>query len=297
MTARIVITNAEAGSSEESAIDDAVGVLRADGPVHVEASGSAEDLDRILGSSQRAGADVVVALGGDGSLHALVNALHRRDELDHTVVGLVPLGTGNDFARGVGISLEPAEAARQHVAGEVRRVDVVVDDRDMVIVNAVHVGIGADAAREAETYKERLGALGYVVGAVKAGVTAPGLRLRIRVDREQVRGRGRVIQLALGNGPYVGGGTELIPGAQPDDGRVDVIVSYADARLARLGYALRLRRGTHPGRDDVVALRGSTVSVEGEPFWCNADGELSGPYRSATWWVRPAALSMVLPAG
>lgn len=297
MTTRLAITNAEAGSSDSQAIDDAVDVLRADGPVRVEASGSADELDRILDSPQRSDADVVVALGGDGSLHALVNALHRRGELDGTVIGLVPLGTGNDFARGVGISLDPPEAARQHLAGDVRRVDLVVDDRDTVIVNAVHVGIGADAAREAEAYKGRLGKVGYVVGALKAGVTAPGLRLRIRVDREQVRGRGRVIQLALGNGPYVGGGTELVPGARPSDGHIDVVVSYADAPLARLGYALRLRRGTHPGRDDVVTLRGSTVSVEGDPFWCNADGELSGPYRSSTWWVRPAALSMVLPTG
>lgn len=297
MTSRLVITNAEAGSSAQEVIDDAVAVLRAAGPVDVAASASADDLERILDSPQRSDADVVVALGGDGSLHALVNALHRRRELDDTVVGLVPLGTGNDFARGVGISLDPPEAARQHLAGEVRRIDVVVDDRDTVIVNAVHVGIGADAAREADSYKRRLGKVGYVVGALKAGVTAPGLRLRIRVDREDVRGRGRVLQLAVGNGPYVGGGTELTPGARPSDGLVDIVVSYADAPLARVGYALRLRRGTHPGRDDVVSLRGSTVSVDGEPFWCNADGELSGPYRSANWWLRPAALSMVLPGG
>ncbi len=295
MTARLVITNADAGSSDQTAIDAAVALLRADGPVHVEASGSAEELESILGTPERVAADIVVALGGDGSLHALVNALHRRGELDGTVVGLVPLGTGNDFARGVGISLDPQEAARQHLAGRLRRLDVIVDDRDSVVVNAVHVGIGADAAREAETYKARLGRLGYVIGAIKAGVTAPGLRLSIRVDREEVRGSGRVIQLAVGNGPYVGGGTELAPGARPSDGVVDVVVSYADAPLARLGYALRLKRGTHTRRDDVVTVRGSTVSVEGEPFWLNADGELSGPHRAATWWVRPSALAMVLP--
>ncbi len=292
----LVITNAAAGSSDEAAVESAVAVLRKAGRVDVTPSGDAADLDRIL-AAHAAGERVVVAAGGDGSLHALVNAVHRRGELGSTVLGLIPLGTGNDFARGVGLSLDPVQAARQHLTGKVRRLDVIVDDADTVIVNAVHVGIGADAAREAGSWKSRLGPAGYLLGAVKAGVTAPGLRLRVKVDREEVRGREKVLQVAVCNGAYVGGGTQIAPGARPGDGMVDVVVSYADAPLARLGYALRLRRGTHPQRADVVTVRGSAVTVEGEPFWCNADGELSGPTRSASWWVRPAALSMVLPPG
>jgi len=295
VAARLVITNAAAGGSDAEAIEAAVAELRSDGQVQVAASGSAAELDRIL---EQRGDDIeiIVAMGGDGSLHALANALHRRGELTTTTVGLVPLGTGNDFARGVGISLDPCEAARQHLDGVVRRIDVVVDDRDTLIVNAVHVGIGADAVREAGVWKRRLGRLGYVVGAVKAGVTSPGLALRVRVDREDLRRRrGKVIQVAIGNGAYVGGGTELAPGARPYDGLVDVVVAYADAPLARLGYAIRLRRGTHVDRDDVISARGSSVNVTGEPFWCNADGELSGPYRSMSWFVKPGALAMVLP--
>ena len=293
MTARLVITNASAGAADQDEIDAAVAVLEEAGPVKVAASATAADLEAIL--ADRARDDVVVAMGGDGTLHALANALHRRSELGTTVVGLVPLGTGNDFARTVGLSLDPVEAARQHLAGIVLKLDVVMDDRDTVIVNAVHIGIGADAAREAHRWKKRLGKVGYLVGAVKAGVSASGLRLRVRVDGKQVRGRGKVLQLVVGNGAYVGGGTELAPGARPADGLVDVVISYADSPVARLGYGLRLRRGTHPQRDDVVAVRGSTVLARGQAFWCNADGELSGPYRSASWQVRPAALAMVLP--
>jgi len=291
----LVITNADAGGSDQKSIDAAVEILRSAGPVVVEPSSSADELDHILARRAPGEGDAVVAIGGDGSLHALVNALYRRGELDSTVVGLVPLGTGNDFARGVGLSLEVEEAARQHLSGEVRRVDVIIDDRDTVIVNAVHVGVGADAAREAESWKARLGRLGYVIGALKAGLTAPGLALDVRVDRERLPASGKVLQLAVGNGAFVGGGTELAPGARPFDGLLDIVVSHAQAPVARLGYALRLRRGTHPERDDVVTVRGSSVTTSGDEFWCNADGELSGPYRSASWWVRPAALSMVLP--
>ena len=73
------------------------------------------------------------------------------------------------------------------------------------------------------------------------------------------------------------------------------MVSGSVGPLARLGYAAALAIGRHPERDDVVYLRGSTVSVSGEEFWCSADGEIYGPERHRTWRVEPAAYSMVLP--
>ena len=98
---------------------------------------------------RRGGRRVVVA-GGDGSLHAVVAALHRRHELGETVLGLVPLGTGNDFARGVG---HPARH-RGGRPGRPRRrrprpVDLIVDCLGEVVVNNVHVGVGAQASRHA----------------------------------------------------------------------------------------------------------------------------------------------------
>ena len=92
--------------------------------------------------------------GGDGSLHAVIAALHRRNELADAVVGLVPLGTGNDFARGVGIPLDPEEAARVVVAGNVRPVDLIVDCLGEVVVNNVHIGVGAPASHNAAQPEE-----------------------------------------------------------------------------------------------------------------------------------------------
>ena len=69
----------------------------------------------------RAGSRRIVVAGGDGSLHAVVAALHRRNDLADAVLGLIPLGTGNDFARCMGIPLDPEEAARVILDGEVRR--------------------------------------------------------------------------------------------------------------------------------------------------------------------------------
>lgn len=299
MTSRLAITNTAAGGTEQAAVAAALDILRADGPLQVESTEDAAALDRVLAAVEREpGADnpVVVIVGGDGSLHALINALHRCGDLDRTWVGLIPLGTGNDFARGVGLSLDSAEAAAQHVAGVPRPIDLLLDEDGRVTINSVHLGIGADAGREAHVWKKRLGRLGYVVGALKAGFTAPGLHLRIAVDGRRLRHSHGIIQVAINNAAFVGGGTELAPDADPGDGRADVLVSYANSPVARLGYALRLRRGEHVQREDVLVRRGSRVQVRGGDEFCiNSDGEVSGPYRSLTWTIRPAALTMLLP--
>jgi hypothetical protein len=86
----------------------------------------------------------------------LLKHLWRRGEAATTPVGLVPLGTGNDFARGVGIPLDHIEAARLVRTGRPRPVDLIVDDSGGVVVNAVHVGAGADAAVKARPLKRRL---------------------------------------------------------------------------------------------------------------------------------------------
>ena len=293
MDATLLIANADAGAGDDQAVADAVAVLRTGSDVEVARTASPGDLD---GALHRRGGRRVVVAGGDGSLHAVVAALHRRNELSAAELGLIPLGTGNDFARGVGVPLDPVEAARALLDNKPRPVDLLVDCAGDVVVNAVHIGVGAEAGREAESWKSSLGKLGYYVGAALAGVRMSGLRLRVEADGVVLADLDRpVLQVGIGNGPNVGGGTELTPDAQVDDGLVDVVVSFATGPLQRVSYAARLTRGTHEDRPDVGVTRARTVSVAGEDYWCNADGELYGPERNRTWRVEPGALLMVLP--
>ena len=104
-----------------------------------------------------------------------------------------------------------------------------------------------------------------------------------------------VLMVAIGNGGNVGGGTELNPDADTEDGVLDVMISLAAGVGARFGYVAELRRGEHESRDDVISARGRSVTVSGETFWLSADGEISGPERNRTWRVEPGAYSMVLP--
>ena len=289
----LLITNAEAGSNDDAQLGKALAVLRGRGDVEVCHTSDQGELDGVL--HRRGGRRVVVA-GGDGSLHAVVAALHRRHELGETTLGLLPLGTGNDFARGVGIPLDIEEAARLVLDGTVREVDLIVDCLGEIVVNNVHIGVGAEASRNADRWKERLGRAGYFLGAVMAAVNPPFVRLRVEVDGEVITDIDQpVLQVAIGNGARVGGGAPLTPEAHPRDGKMDVLVSYAVGLPARIGYAARLGQGRQHERSDVTYLRGTQVTVSGQGFYCSADGELFGPERNRGWHLEPSAFAMSLP--
>jgi diacylglycerol kinase (ATP) len=197
----------------------------------------------------------------------------------------------------VGIPLDPVEAAQLIVGTPARPVDLVTDDAGDVVVNAVHVGVGAEAAEAAKPFKPYLKILSFPIGAVLAGARTRGWRLRVLVDGEVLTsGRQRVLMVGLANGPTIAGGTAVLgPTATVTDGLVDVTVSLAIKPMARLGYALRLLPGTHPARADVVYRTGHTLTVAGEPFQVNADGQLSGPVARRTWTIQPDAWRCVLP--
>lgn len=289
----LLITNSDAGTNDAENLDKALAVLRAAVDVEVCPTSDQGELDGVL---HRRGCRRVVVAGGDGSLHTVVAALYRRQELHDVVLGLIPLGTGNDFARGAGIPLDPEDAAQLIVKGDVRPVDVIVDGVGGIVVNNVHVGVGVEASRKAHKWKQQLGRIGYGVGAALAGVNPPHARLRVEIDGEVVADFDRpILQLAVGNGSTVGGGTEITPDADQESGEMDVMVSFAVGPLSRLGYASRLRKGEHHEREDVLYRRGSTVSVSGQAFYCIADGELYGPERDRTWRVEAGAFSMCLP--
>jgi diacylglycerol kinase (ATP) len=299
----LVISNADAGTADEESLATALGVLREHCSVEVQATSNPGELDSAL---HRAGSRRIVVAGGDGSLHAVVAALYRRNDLKSAVLGLLPMGTGNDFARANDIPLDIEAAAEVVTTGTPQPRDLIVDEVGEIVVNSVHAGAGAVASRRGAKWKERLhrvgfgkvnlGKLGYPIGAASAAVNPPYIRVRVEVDDEVVVDLDQpILQIAVGNGSHVGGGTELTPHADPGDGQVDVMISRAIGPLARLAYGASLMTGRHAERDDVIYRRGTQVSVSGEEFWCSADGEVYGPERHRTWRVEPAAYSLVVP--
>ncbi|GAB3248018.1 diacylglycerol kinase family lipid kinase [Alteromonas gracilis] len=294
----LVIANSGAGSNEQRTMESALSVLRQRAEVEVAETGSPEELADVLADLD--GRRVAIA-GGDGSLHAVIKALWDAGSLAEATVALIPLGTGNDFARGMGISLDPAQAARTVLDGDARPVDLIVDGEGGVVVNNVHAGASAQASRRGARWKKRLGTvglgkLGYPIGAVLAAVRPPFVRVSVTVDGEEVLRRRGVLMVSVGNSSHVGGGTEVTPDATPEDGKVDVMISRSTGPLSRFAYVFHLTRGEHQERDDVVHRRGREVRIHGgDEFYLSADGELQGPFTDRTWTVHPQAFTMLLP--
>ncbi|GAA3517784.1 lipid kinase YegS [Aeromicrobium panaciterrae] len=293
MQTLLAIANANAGSADDESVDVAIAALRTTSDVELVRTSSPEDLDQALESHPMIRG--VVVLGGDGSLHAVVAAIRKANRLDSLVIGLVPLGTGNDFAATLGLPDDPALAAEVIVADNPEPIDLIIDGDDQIVINVAHIGIGAEAAIVARPLKKVLGPIGYVAGALIAsvkGIATTGAKLRITIDGEPLLPHGSVIQLAVGNGRFVGGGAALLPEADPADGLLDVMVTYAGRRHRRIAYAWKLSKGDQHEHADVVYRQGTTVTVVGDPLPCTSDGELTQPAAEHSWRLEAAAIRM-----
>lgn len=290
MGSLLAISNAQAGSSAEEIVEQSLSALQQHWDVVHVATQSPDEVFTAV--EDHPDVAVVAALGGDGSLHTVVQVLHEADRLATTAVALVPLGSGNDFARTLGLPEDPVAAAQVVAAGTIRPIDLIIDGHDQVVVNAAHVGIGADAAARAAPLKPIIGPIAYALGALST-LFSRAARVRVTIDDEVIAGR--VAQVAVGTGRFVGGGGELLPHAIIDDAFMAVSVSFAASLRQRVAYAYHLRRGTQVGQDGVYAVKASRVRVQGDHLRCTSDGELTDPAPIHEWSVVPMGLSMLLP--
>lgn len=290
-----VAVNRRSGSADPDVIDLICDRLATGADVERYETAEPADLD---GAFAQLDGRALVVIGGDGSVHAALQRARVTGNLDRVVFGLVPTGTGNDLARTLGLPLDPDDAAAALLTASARTLDLAVDDRDEVVVNAVHAGIGADAAERAQPMKDQVGAVAYPVGAVAAGVTTQGWAVTVTVDGVELvppRSDGRALMVAIGNGCTIGGGTSICPSATLDDGVLDVVVSHATGPAARAAYGAALVRGDHASRDDVATARGTEVTIQGEPIPYNIDGEVTGERERATFRIRPSAWRILAP--
>lgn len=219
---------------------------------------------------------VVIASGGDGTVHGVVNGLLEAGPTE-IVLGHIPVGSGNDYARVVGLKKASVERnVGVILRGRVRRLDVgrVLNE---YFVNSMGVGFGAEVVRQALGI-ERLRAFAlYLAAACRAF-----LRFRapeLTVAAEEHRERGKMTMLEIGIGQTAGGGFRLMPDARPDDGLFDVCLIREVGLWQFIRYLPRVIRGTH-GRLPPVALfrtaRLSVTSTSG-PLALHLDGELRLP--------------------
>lgn len=208
----VAVVSATKARESPDDVTAALEALRRHGGVRAEQVSGDEGLRAVLDD----GPDRLVVLGGDGSVHRVVQVLQdtgRGPAGASPAVAVLPLGTGNDLARGAGVPLDVSAAAHLAVHGRPRPMALLVDDQGHVVVNAAHVGVGAVAARTAEdaaATKSVLGGAAYSAAAVVAGLRTRGRQLRVEVDGEAVHdGRERVLMVAVALGRTIGGGAPV----------------------------------------------------------------------------------------
>jgi len=264
---------------------------------------------RIAREAVARGQELVVAVGGDGTLHEVMNGLmesaSQDDEMESQqgILGVLPTGSASDFARGLGIPDDPEAALILLAQAKPRRIDLgwveAVDEEGGPVgryfLNAADFGIGAEVvARVAGCPKYLPGRPTYLWQTVRTLITYRNPTVELTVDG--AKSYQRVFKsIVVANAPYFGGGMCIAPDAVPDDGSLDLVELGDLGRLEairRLGETFQGARIQH--RDihysrckKLQASSASCVRIE-------ADGELLGQL-PATFQVVPNALSMLLP--
>ena len=243
------------------------------------------------GQTRRAldeGADVVLVAGGDGTVAQAVGVLAGT----HIAMGLLPVGTGNLLARNLGVSLDLGEALDRAAGSGRDRIDVLQADGRCFTVMA---GLGFDATMMRETHdaaKTRFGWLAYVAGGVRALRRTPRRRYAISVDgRPHVRIT--ALAVVIGNMGELQGGMDVLPGADPRDGRLDVVVLAPRTWRDILGLVARVARGRlrADSRTTIFHGRTATVSVD-KPVAVEFDGDYAGEISELAVTVLPKALTL-----
>lgn len=264
----------------------------------------AGDARRLAREAAEAGADLLVAGGGDGTVNEAVNGLFDwigawdGDTGGQTPplprLGVIPLGTGNDLAGALELPMDPEEAVAVALAGTPLPVDVAeVNGRRFLNVSSG--GLGAEATEEASDGSKRvLGSLAYVVSGVRKYVQMDLPSARFVADGETVH-EGPFAVFAVGNSRRTGGGNWLTPHADLSDGLLDLLVVREVTRVDFLTLAPQLRAGTHLDHPAVLYRRVRALRVESDQeLHVNADGE---PMRGLCFDYRlsPHRLELMTP--
>jgi YegS/Rv2252/BmrU family lipid kinase len=247
-------------------------------------------IEHATDEAAKAGAagETVAALGGDGLLRPLATALRGSD----CAVALVPCGRGNDLARVLGIPKDPAEAARVAVQGRERLLDVAEVD-GTPFLGIASLGFDSEANRIANEARLIKGDAVYLYAAVRALAAWKPARFSVSVDGERHELTGFTV--AVGNSRAYGGGMMLLPHAELDDGKLDVLLVKRHSKLRFISGMPKLFKGTHLPSPNAIVLRGEVVEVRSDrPFVVYADGDPIGA-TPATMRVHPRSLRVIVP--
>ena len=228
------------------------------------------------------GYDMVIAMGGDGTVHEVVNGIMQAHEEKRPVLGVVPVGSGNDFAHGINASKISNQALTRALTGEVSTVDVCLmtdeNGRTEYFDNTLGIGFGAIVTIRSHRLPLLRGFLMYLA-AVMQTIIIDHNPMKMQIETDEQKWEQSVIYLVLCNGPREGGGFLIAPDAKFDDGIIHYAMITDVSRPMMFRIVPEVMKGTH-GRFKQVRM--GTCSkftlTSNRPLYIHADGEIfSGP--------------------
>jgi len=267
------------------------------------------DATRITRDALRDGVDVVVAIGGDGTINEVANGFFEAGEAlaPDASMGILPFGTGGDFRKTLGLPKDLDKSAQILSRYKKRRIDLGLLDyttRDgeggkRIFINIASFGISGEVDEEVNRSSKRFGGrLTFMLATAKVGLRFKGKRIRIVFDgAESSSLETNISTVAVANGRFFGGGMKVAPNAEIDDGRFDVVAIGEMGTLESMWKGRHLYSGRHLDLDNVSERRATTVyaeSADGQDVMLDVDGEVPGML-PATFTVMPQALSLIVP--
>ncbi|MCX7912800.1 MAG: diacylglycerol kinase family lipid kinase, partial [Dehalococcoidales bacterium] len=264
-----------------------------------EAPGHAIELAKEAGAN---GYDMVVSVGGDGTVHEVVNGLYASGNLKRALLGIICTGTGSDYIRTIGIPRRPEEAMRRLLGMKKLTVDLGMVEyvangspKKRLFVNFAGIGFDAEIVRRTTLKYKSLGSLpSYLLGVLTTLVTYRNQEVAIRLDGEVHRKR--VCTVIMNNGRYGGGGMFTAPDADLTDGWFDVLTVGDLSKPDLLCSLPRIYKGTHlthPKVNMKRAKEAEVTAVGNRRIFVQADGELLGEL-PARFCILPSALNVLV---
>lgn len=275
------------------------------GACDVEWTRGPRDAERIAREAVRAGVERVVIAGGDGTTSEVVTGILAADLGRYAELALLPLGTGGDLRRTLGVAADLetaltgiARGVRRRIdAGRARFVSREGGEATVYFANIASLGISGLTTELVNQASKALGGrVSFLLGTLRsiAAYRAADHPVELRLDGERIH-EGPLVLAAAANGRYFGGGMQVAPEARPDDGLLDVVVVPGLSKPRLLAELPRMYRGTHLGVAGVLSRRGCVLEATplgGEPAWVEIDGEPLGRL-PARFEILPGALTLV----
>jgi YegS/Rv2252/BmrU family lipid kinase len=230
------------------------------------------------------GYDTIVALGGDGTVHEIVNGLMKIDALIRPRLGIVPIGSGNDFAGALGISLDPQQAVQRALTGTPRPADVaLVRDgagRHEYFDNTMGIGFDAAVNIRSRRITRLQGFLMYLTATLQTiAQNFDPIQMHVTCDGGEFDAP--VLMLTVGNGPREGGGFMTTPESKVDDGMLDFVWIKKVSQFRMLQLVPKFMNATHVKEKDVHIQRTTQLVIDADRAMpIHLDGELWAPYEA-----------------